>query len=217
MNKNHSIKLLYISLLICTLTIVYFVARRKKEGNPKIEDKQYSNERKELLSIKKDIAGLKEQLGKLKQQRNHRVSDIPINHKQKTNNVNNYDKVYFRKKAKNQKTGYEWWGVVAAHLDSNMSYETRDDEWAINEEQSFKEVFDYEDVRGITITDIECKNTMCRLEIIYDEGIEGMEAENILKKYRPFRKEAFIIHHNEGNQIEYFFLRSGYKWPPPPR
>jgi len=110
-----------------------------------------------------------------------------------------------------------------ATIEEMVRREPVDPAWAPTAVASITDVFHSKEVKNLHLVDVQCRTTLCRIEVAADEaGAEGTPFNQSFRKFllhAPWQSEGFghIAPPDNSSPTAVFFLaREGYPLPEPP-
>ena len=98
-------------------------------------------------------------------------------------------------------------------LDSAMLAETIDSQWANGAQLAVAEVFQDGEIPGVQLTNIECRTTLCRLELFLDGSMSPEASFRNLVHIAPWPGQSLVNTVEEGGVAEVYLAREGYSLP----
>jgi hypothetical protein len=99
-------------------------------------------------------------------------------------------------------------------LDRFHDQERRDPEWSEHAEKEITKIFISPDLSGVSLRQVNCRTTLCRLDVALDAGADRHQLFSDIMKRSPFSGEGFIHVDNPGDRrIEWYISRVGRRLP----
>ena len=98
-------------------------------------------------------------------------------------------------------------------LESMLLEEEIDPQWASVAQLSVAEVFQGEEIAGVQLVNVECRTTLCRIELSLDGSTSPEDSFRNLIHIRPWQGQSFARTDHEGDYTEVYLVREGHSLP----
>jgi hypothetical protein len=99
-------------------------------------------------------------------------------------------------------------------IEETIFIEETDPEWSYEAELALDEAYRNEDMERVELANIECRSTLCRIELLFDETSSPEEVFRNFPHITPWEGEGFIkINDGENAQAVVYLAREGYSLP----
>ena len=101
------------------------------------------------------------------------------------------------------------------HFSRFIANEPRDDDWSAKTEIDMRRALKRADLRGITLHSVDCRTSMCKVDIGFSSLNDKKSDLRLLHLTPPFDQASFVHMTNpEALDVTVFLKRRGYPWPP---
>jgi hypothetical protein len=99
-------------------------------------------------------------------------------------------------------------------MEATVLREAIDPEWAPSAQKVLKETFQQEALSGMYLVDADCRTSLCRMEVVFDETLAPEDGFRMLTDNSPWQGQGFVrIGTDEDPSIMVYLAREGHSLP----
>lgn|GEM_PF-3931290 len=174
---------------------------------PLILDPPATGDSPQLLSVQAELSELRKELRALQMHQSRIQAEIDnVNYTSQIPNDEDEDPYEFE--VEQQDTTMN----ASFEFENSFMYESPDPVWGMNAEQDIRSAITERSPQGVNVRSTECRSTVCRVEVEFDDAVAKMEGIPFLPMLIPWSGESYLQTDTDGDadSVVLYVAREGH-------